>query len=152
MVKASMNFKPYFLTLPLFGLLLAGCEPVVYNRGAFLDPDKVAEISAGSSTREDVAKKLGTPTTISPFDEKKWYYVGRKTVQYSFLDPEVVDQQAYEVQFDDNGIVTSFKKLDPTLAENINPVDRTTPTYGQETTILEQLMGNLSARGLGSKK
>jgi outer membrane protein assembly factor BamE (lipoprotein component of BamABCDE complex) len=124
-------------------LLLAACEPTIANRGNILDLEKLSEIKAGESTREDVASHLGTPTQTSTFDDKTWYYVGRQTEQYSFLDPEVMKQQAIEIRFDDKGVVTSVTNLDLASAQDITPVDRRTPTYGNDNTFIQQLIGNL---------
>lgn len=123
-------------------LLLSACAPTVANRGNLLDPDKLAEIKVGSSTREDVANKLGSPTQVGTFDENVWYYFGRHTEQYSFFDPEVIEQRAVEVRFDDSGVVTALNNLNSADAEDVVPVDRRTPTYGHETTFVEQLIGN----------
>ena len=114
------------------------------NRGNVLDPDRLAEITPGRSTREEVATKLGTPTQVSAFDEKIWYYVGRQTEQYSFLDPEVIKQQAIEVRFDEKGTVVAVDSLDVSKTQDIDMVDRATPTYGHDDTFIRQLLGNLS--------
>ena len=132
-------------------LLLAACEPTIANRGNLLDPERLAEIKAGSSTREEVATKLGTPTQISTFDENIWYYFGRQTQQYSFLDPEIIAQQAVTIRFNEQGVVSSVEKLDPAAAQNIAPVERRTPTYGRETTVFEQLLGSVGHPGIPSK-
>jgi outer membrane protein assembly factor BamE (lipoprotein component of BamABCDE complex) len=138
----TMRFKlPGLLFL---AALLGACEPVIANRGNILDADKLAEIKAGTSTREEVATKLGTPTQISTFDDKVWYYVGRQTQQYSFLDPEVVKQKAVEIRFDDQGVVTTVTDLNLAEAHDIEPVDRATPTYGRDDTFIKQLIGNLA--------
>ena len=121
------------------------------NRGNMLDADKLAEIKPGTTTLEEVATRLGTPTQIGTFDENVWYYVGRRTEQYSFFDPEVIEQKAVAVRFNDQGVVTVVKKLDAAESQDIDPVTRRTPTYGHETTVLEQLLGNLSSKGLGPK-
>jgi outer membrane protein assembly factor BamE (lipoprotein component of BamABCDE complex) len=138
--------KPGFLQILIIGSLAAllGCEPTIANRGNILDPDKLAEIKVGTSTREDVATKLGTPTAVSTFNDKIWYYIGRQTEQYSFLDPEVVEQKGIQVTFDDKGTVTAVTPLDPKLAEDIQPVDRSTPTYGRSDTLLKQLLGDMA--------
>ena len=128
----------------LFVLALSACAPTVANRGNILDSDKLVEIKPGVSTREDVANKLGTPTEISTFDDKVWYYVGRQTQQYSFFDPEVLKQKAVEVVFDDKGVVTAVTDLDLAAAQNVEPVARATPTYGRDDTFIQQLLGNLS--------
>ncbi|MDD3370356.1 MAG: outer membrane protein assembly factor BamE [Alphaproteobacteria bacterium] len=129
----------------LFSLLLAlsACQPIVANRGSMLDEDMFAQIKPGETTREDVATTLGSPTSVSSFDENVWYYIGRETEQYSFLDPEVLKQQVVEVDFDDNGVVTEVKNLELAQAEDISPVDRETPSYGQNNTLLRELIGDL---------
>ena len=125
-------------------LVLSACEPTVANRGNILDNEQVAEIKAGVSTREEVAAKLGTPTQISTFDDKTWYYIGRQTEQYSFFNPEVLKQKAVEIRFDDAGVVTSVTDLDLADAKDVDPVDRSTPTFGHDNTFIKQLIGNLS--------
>jgi len=124
-------------------LLLAACEPTIANRGNILDADKLAEIKPGETTREEVATKLGTPTRVSTFDDKTWYYLGRQTQQYSFLDPEVLKQKAVEIKFDDTGTVMAVNDLDLSGAKDISPVARSTPTYGNDNTLIQQLIGNL---------
>ena len=124
--------------------LLVACEPTVASRGNVLDPDSLVRITPGTTTREEVATLLGTPTTVSTFDEKIWYYVGRQTEQYSFLSPDVISQQAVEIDFDDKGIVTTAKKIDQSKSADIEPVNRSTPTYGNDYTFLRELLGDLS--------
>ena len=145
MHQTLFNSNMKKIMLPLLALLLlAACEPTIANRGNIIDQEKLAEIKAGESTREEVATKLGSPTQISTFDDKTWYYIGRQTEQYSFLDPEVLKQQAVEVQFNDEGVVTEVKNLNLADAREIDPVDDETPTYGQDNTFIKQLIGNLS--------
>lgn len=138
----AMRLK--FIT-PLFMLALLGaCEPTIANRGNILDPDKLSTVRVGTSTREEVAANLGTPTMVSTFDDKTWYYVGRQTEQYSFFDPEVIKQKAVELKFNDEGVVIALNDLDLSEAQNVSPVDRSTPTYGNDDTFIIQLLGNLS--------
>ena len=132
------------ITCTILALTLAACEPTVANRGNILDADRLAEIKTGTSNREDVASKLGSPTQVSTFDDKTWYYIGRQTEQYSFLDPEVIKQKAVEIHFDDQGIVTAVNDLNLADAKDVDPVDRETPTYGRDDTLIKQLLGNLS--------
>jgi outer membrane protein assembly factor BamE (lipoprotein component of BamABCDE complex) len=138
------NMKTRLPLLLAVAALLCGCEPTIANRGNILDPERLAEIKAGTSTREDVASKLGTPTQVSTFDDKTWYYVGRQTEQYSFLDPDVVKQQAVEVKFDDAGMVVAINQLDLSGAQDISPAPGATPTYGRSESMLRQLLGDVA--------
>jgi outer membrane protein assembly factor BamE (lipoprotein component of BamABCDE complex) len=134
-------------SLQTFSLLcvcaLAACEPLSATRGNLLESEKVAEIKVGESTREDVAAKLGTPTQTGTFNDKDWYYIGRQTEQESFLDPKVINQKAIRVAFDDEGKVTAVEDMDLSEAHDVPPVARSTPTYGSQYTIIQQLIGNL---------
>ncbi len=140
--RHPMRLNPLFSLLAI--ALVTACEPTIANRGNILDPDKMAQIKPGTSTREDVANQLGTPTEVSTFDDKTWYYVGRQTQQYSFLDPDVIKQKAVAVHFDDQGVVTAINDLDVSAAQDITPVDRATPTFGNDHTLIQQMLGNLA--------
>jgi outer membrane protein assembly factor BamE (lipoprotein component of BamABCDE complex) len=123
---------------------IAGCSPSVEQRGNLPNPDKLSEIHAGSTTKDEVTKILGTPSSVSVFNnDKTWYYISRRTAQTAFFDPDVLDQQVYIVNFNDQGVV---KAVDHRVLEDgkeITPVARATPAPGRELSFLEQLIGNL---------
>jgi len=121
-----------------------GCAPAVDQRGNLPNQDKLAEIHAGSTTKDEVAKILGTPSSVSVFNnDKSWYYVSRRTSQTAFFDPDVLDQQVYIVNFDDQGVVKAVDHKVMEDGKEITPVARATPAPGRELSFLEQLIGNL---------
>ncbi|MBP2230363.1 outer membrane protein assembly factor BamE [Azospirillum agricola] len=125
------------------GLVAAGCSPVVATRGNLTDPELVAELQPGQSRRDDVAAVLGTPTSVGTFDPNVWYYIGQKTEKTAFFQPEVVDRRVVIVRFDEAGTVREIRKLDQSNGQDIEMVDRSTPTAGREMGFLEQMMGNV---------
>jgi outer membrane protein assembly factor BamE (lipoprotein component of BamABCDE complex) len=132
----------------LFALLgaaafLAGCAPTVEQRGNLPEADKVAEIHPGSTTKEEVTKILGTPSSVGVFDDKSWYYISRRTEQVAFFKPAAEDQQVLIVNFDNQGVVRAVDHKALEDGREITPVARTTPAPGRELTFLEQLLGNL---------
>jgi outer membrane protein assembly factor BamE (lipoprotein component of BamABCDE complex) len=58
---------------------LAACVPTVDQRGNLPEPDKLAGIRPGATTKDEVAKILGTPSSTAVFDNKTWYYISRRT-------------------------------------------------------------------------
>jgi outer membrane protein assembly factor BamE (lipoprotein component of BamABCDE complex) len=123
---------------------LVSCAPAVDQRGNLPNPDKLAEIHAGSTTKDEVAKILGTPSSVSVFNnDKSWYYISRRTSQTAFLDPDVLDQQVYIVNFDDQGVVKAVDHKVLADGKEVTPVARATPAPGRELSFLEQLIGNL---------
>ena len=123
---------------------LVSCAPAVDQRGNLPDPDKLAGIHAGSTTKDEVAKILGTPSSVSVFNnDKSWYYISRRTSQTAFFEPNVLDQQVYIVNFDDRGVVKAVDHRNLNDARDIEPAPGATPAPGRELTFLEQIVGNV---------
>jgi outer membrane protein assembly factor BamE (lipoprotein component of BamABCDE complex) len=123
--------------------LVAGCATSVEQRGNLPTQDKIAEVHPGTTTKDEVIKILGSPSSVSIFNDKSWYYISRRTEQFSFFDPSMVDQQVYVVNFDDQGVVKAVDHKGVEDARAIDPVDRATPAPGRELSFLEQVIGNL---------
>jgi outer membrane protein assembly factor BamE (lipoprotein component of BamABCDE complex) len=124
--------------------VIAGCGASVEQRGNLPNQDRMSEIHAGTTTKDEVVKILGTPSSVSVFNnDKAWYYISRRTAQTAFFDPDVLDQQVYIVNFDNQGVVKAVdhKVLQDGVA--VTPVARATPAPGRELSFLEQLIGNL---------
>jgi outer membrane protein assembly factor BamE (lipoprotein component of BamABCDE complex) len=123
--------------------LAAGCARNVEQRGNLPEQDKIAEIHPGGTTKDEVIKILGSPSSVSIFSEKSWYYISRRTGHLAFFDPNVIDQQVYIVSFDDQGVVKAVDHRGLEDGKEITPVARATPAPGRELSFLEQLVGNL---------
>jgi outer membrane protein assembly factor BamE (lipoprotein component of BamABCDE complex) len=124
-------------------LSLAGCTPRIDQRGNKPDEDQVVQINPGVDDKNRVSELIGTPSTISTFDDRTWYYISKRTETTAFLDPKVVDQEVLAINFDETGIVQSMKVYGQEDGRTIAYVDRTTPTEGNSLTIVQQLLGNL---------
>jgi outer membrane protein assembly factor BamE (lipoprotein component of BamABCDE complex) len=57
----------------LLGVAVTACAPTVATRGNMADPDRIAQVKVGQSTRDEVASVLGTPTSVGTFDQNVWY-------------------------------------------------------------------------------
>jgi len=131
---------------------LVGCAPTVDQRGNLPEPDKLAQIRPGRTTRDEVVKILGTPSSTGIFDEKKWYYISRRTKQVAFLDPDVLDQQVFIVNFDDKGVVRGIDHKELKDGREIDPAPGATPAPGRELTFVEQVLGNIGRFNKSSSK
>jgi outer membrane protein assembly factor BamE (lipoprotein component of BamABCDE complex) len=144
-----LHNPPHRLSFPAFAaalLAIAGlpaCSPTVDQRGNLPEPDKIAEIRPGATTRDEETKILGTPSSTSIFNEKTWYYISRRTKQVAFFDADVTDQQVYIVNFDDRGVVKAVDHRDLKDGRDIEPAPGATPAPGRELTFLEQIIGNV---------
>lgn len=122
---------------------LIGCAPDVERRGDLPEKTDLAQIHPGTTTRADVVKLLGSPSSTGIFDQDSWYYISKETRQISFFDPKILDQQVYVISFDGNGVVKSVEHKTLQDARNVPMAPGATPAPGRELTFMEQLVGNL---------
>ncbi len=134
---------PVSVAIALAATGLGGCIATVDQRGNLPEPDKFAQIRPGTTTREQVVKILGTPSSTGVFNDKNWYYISRRTKQVAFFDPDVLDQQVYIVNFDATGVVRGVDHKDLKDGRDIDPAPGATPAPGRELTFLEQVLGNI---------
>jgi outer membrane protein assembly factor BamE (lipoprotein component of BamABCDE complex) len=140
---ANCRSRVRLLSCALVGLALAACQPTIDQRGNLPDKSKVADIEPGVTTKEMVSQILGTPSSVSTFSDKTWYYISRRTEQTAFFEPEVLDQQVVVVAFDDGGVVRDVQHLNLADSRPVDPSARETPSAGKELGFVEQLVGNL---------
>jgi outer membrane protein assembly factor BamE (lipoprotein component of BamABCDE complex) len=136
------NLVSIFATVST-AVAIAGCATDVEQRGNLPAQDKITEIHPGTTTKDEVTKILGSPSSTSVFNDKTWYYISRRTGQFAFFDPSVLDQQVYVITFDDQGVVQTMRHKSLDDGREITPVARATPAPGRELSFLEQVVGNL---------
>jgi outer membrane protein assembly factor BamE (lipoprotein component of BamABCDE complex) len=133
--------------------VIASCAAMVEQRGNLPVPEKLAAIEPGVTNKDEVIKILGSPSSVSVFNDKSWYYISRRTGQTAFFEPDVLDQQVFIVNFDDQGVVKTVDHKGVQDAKAIDPVPRATPAPGRELTFLEQVIGNVGKfNNAGSSK
>ncbi len=121
---------------------LAACTPVSANRGNLLDEYDMKQVVAGQDNRDEVIRKIGSPTAIAPFDDNTWYYLGQKTEKVGIFDPKVTQEKIVVVTFAQDGLVNSVvERRDG--RQDVPIVQRQTPTSGNDFTFMQQMLGNL---------
>lgn len=131
------------VTLAAAAIALAGCNAPVQVHGNMPEQEEIAKVRNGQDSRNDVVRALGSPSAISTFKDKTWYYIGSKKQQFAFFKPEVLERSILAVSFDDADRVASTEVYTLKDGRPVNPVDRVTPTEGKDLTLLQQLLGNL---------
>ena len=123
--------------------LLGACTPKIDVRGNLPDPERLSEIVPGEQSRAEIKEILGTPSTIAVFDQETWLYISQRTETLAFFEPEVKERKVLILKFDEEGFVTTIETLTAENGKKIQPIDRKTPTAGNEFTLIDQLFGNL---------
>lgn len=126
---------------------LGACEQTIQVRGNMPLEEDLARISPGVHSRSDVARLLGSPSTVSTFEDNKWYYIGQKTTEFAFFTPEVLERKVVVVSFNEAGTVAETTTIGLDSGQDIDPVDRVTPTEGRKLNVFQEIFGNIGRFG-----
>ena len=125
------------------GALAPACTPTVSTHGHSLSAGDLAQIQPGVTSREEVARLLGSPSTIGTFEKERWFYVSQRNEVVSFYQADVTQQDVVRIDFDGNGIVSDVRAHGLELAQAIEPDPNKTLTLGNELTAVQQILGNI---------
>lgn len=123
-------------------ITLAACDVPTEPRGNQPQADVLDQIKPGSSDKEMVTRLLGSPSSISTFDNNTWYYISQKMKELAFFKPEAVDEQVITIAFDKDGVVKDVQKAGLDARHDVDPAPGKTPAPGRELSFIEQLIGN----------
>jgi outer membrane protein assembly factor BamE (lipoprotein component of BamABCDE complex) len=124
-------------------LALGGCAPTYTVHGYAPQVLELQQVEAGIDTRGSVQRRLGQPSAYSTFESDVWYYVSSRVEKFAFYRPEVIERTVVVVRFDENGLVDSTSRFGLEDGAVVDLITNTTPTYGRELTILQQIFGNI---------
>ena len=130
-------------------LTAAACAPRVTYHGFAPQVAELETITAGLDTRSSVLRRLGRPSATGSFDSRDWYYVASRMERTMFYAPEVVDRTVVAIRFDETGLVERVNRYGLEDGRVVDLVSETTPTYGRELTVLQQLFGNIGRATAG---
>lgn len=132
---------------PLCALLVAGCATIPNNMGYIVDTQLVEGVQPGVDTKSSVARSLGRPTDVSLWDDDIWYYISRRTGQRAFLRPRPEAQNILVVTFGEDEVVKTVEQRGLEKVVSVSPDGNRTPTLGKESTLLEDIFGNIGQVG-----
>jgi len=127
----------------------AACSPIVTNHGYAPPEDTLAQIELGVDGAEMVARKIGRPSTAGVVRADVWYYVASTFETLAWNAPAPVSRRVIAVRFGADGLVSQIDRYGLEDAQVINLATRTTPTFGREMTVLQQIFGNVGNLNAG---
>jgi len=115
------------------------------------DIDVISAIQPQKSTRAEVERSLGSPSSVNLFGEETWMYIGEETEQLAFLERNINERSVLIITFNKDGIVENVESHGLEASRAVEPVERKTPTVGKKMTVIEQLVGNFNRFGKSAK-
>lgn len=147
---------PAALALLLAATSLSACANVVggsgtsvsgitrtYQRGYVLSEGALEQVPVGSS-QEQVLLVLGTPSTVATLNGQVFYYISQTQKKVAFLKPEITEQKVLAIYFDKNQRVARIAQYGLKDGKVFDFVSQTTPTSGEDLSLVQQLIGLIS--------
>lgn len=139
--------KKNLLALSVSLIALTACAPTIDTHGHQVLAHQLEPIKIGETSKDQVAQILGTPSSVSTFQDKTWYYISETRERQGFLMPNTLESQVTSIAFDDKGIVSGINFRGQEHRQDIKHVARKTPTSGHSFGFLEQMFGNVGRFG-----
>ena len=128
-------------------LALAGCTGETFQRGYVLPEGALEQIPIGAS-QEQVLLVLGTPSTVATVSGEAFYYISQKAERkISFQRTSVTDQRVIAVYFDRDRKVQRLAEYGLKDGKVFDFVSRTTPTSGNDLSLISSIVHNFEGKG-----
>jgi outer membrane protein assembly factor BamE (lipoprotein component of BamABCDE complex) len=130
-VSASACAAPDFMTFP------------PQTRGNKVDPELLSQLVPGTSSRADATALIGSPTARATFDDNTWIYIAEVTKPIIGGTQRIREQQVLVLTFDQGGTLRNIEKRGQEDSQPVDVVSRSTPSPGNNASVLQQLLGNV---------
>ncbi len=149
-MSMSDRGKTIATTVAVVGALMgaAACTPTSTYNGFQVVDQAPADVKVGEA-RAAVLARLGSPTAKSTFGDDTWYYMSQLSSHTAFYHARINRRDVTAIAFTkDSGQVAAVNTYSLKDGRVIAFNGRETPTRGREMTVLEQLLGSISAGGV----
>jgi outer membrane protein assembly factor BamE (lipoprotein component of BamABCDE complex) len=103
--------KNFFCGL-IFLITLSSCVSRLDKHGYMFDLSDHELVQEGITTKERVIKIMGSPTTISNFDQDSaWIYYSEDVNRFLFFNPKITARNILVVKFNAKETVKELKKI-----------------------------------------
>ena len=113
--------KIFFIFL-LLVTLSCSTNKVSHNHGFISLQEKFEKITINQTNKNDILKVIGPPSSISNFDNNKWFYIQRNKTNQSLLKlgiKKIDKNNILIVEFNNKGILSDKKILN---LDNMNDI------------------------------
>lgn len=129
--------------IALLVALLAACTALYQNHGYIPADDELEQVVVGESTRDDVAKTVGRPSSTGLLTGGAWYYVGSRFRHFGPREPQEIDRQVVAISFDESGTVENVERFGLEKGQVVVLSRRVTDSNIKGLSFLRQLLGNI---------
>lgn len=125
------------------GLAVAGCAGEIRRHGYVPEEGALDQIQIGSS-KDQVRLIMGTPTTTAALGNEVYFYISETKRHILFLEPKAVDRRVLTFYFNEEDRLARVANYGLQDGKVFDFITRTTPSRGDELTLLREMLGSLA--------
>ena len=141
-----MSFIKYILIILFFFIVNCSGNKVSNYHGVKRIESKFDKLKVNYTNKNDIIKIIGPPSTISDFDNNKWFYIERLKTNQSLIklgNQKIEKNNVLIVQLDNFGIVKEKKLLDLENMKDVKYLNTTTEKDFKNENILYDVFSSL---------
>ena len=135
----------YIIFIFIFIINCSGNKVSNYHGSKQLET-KFNIIKVNKTNKNDLVKLIGPPSSVSDFDNNKWFYIERLKTNQSLIklgNQKIEKNNVLIVQLDNSGIVREKKLLDLENMKDIKYLNTTTEKDFKNESILYNIFSSL---------
>ena len=129
-------------------ITVSNCAPkkVIKHHGIPFLEKKQSSLIVDVSNKNDVKKILGSPSTISNFNDDMWIYIERKQTQSELMklgQMRILKNDILVLEFNNFGILNKKKLIDISEMNKIQIAEKTTDSVNKNRNFLYDFMSSM---------
>ena len=136
----------FFLIIIISILTACTSNKVSKNHGFISLETKFERILINKSNKNDLIKNIGHPSSVSEFDNNKWFYIERKQTNQSLFKlgiKKLSKNNILIVEFNDKGLVDNKKLIDISDMNKLKYVKKITTKDFETDNTLYNILSSL---------
>ena len=136
----------FFLIIIISILTACTSNKVSKNHGFISLETKFERILINKSNKNDLIKNIGHPSSVSEFDNNKWFYIERKQTNQSLFKlgiKKLSKNNVLIVEFNDKGLVDNKKLVDISDMNKLKYVKKITTKDFETDNTLYNILSSL---------
>ena len=134
------------LIIIVFFITACSSNKVSKNHGFISLETKFERILINKSNKNDLIKNIGHPSSVSEFDNNKWFYIERKQTNQSLFKlgiKKLSKNNVLIVEFNDKGLVDNKKLIDISDMNKLKYVKKITTKDFETDNTLYNILSSL---------
>ncbi len=136
----------------LFLLNLSACVNNFQKQGYVIEEDRVAKISVANTSKMEVLRILGEPSTRSNYQAECFYYISLDTNTVAYHNKAITAQDVLAITFDNKEYVSNISRYRAPKGHLVEISQEITPTLGDDERWSKKIFGNVGKFNKKKKK